>query len=81
MERTRNVYLCLVCGQETICALNVQEFFILIDLTSPESQSTIVEVPVGGSMRVKGTAGALGRTLRHNSFPGKLFDEALEMVE
>lgn len=81
MDLTGNVHLCLVCGQETICALNRQEFSILLDFTSSESQSIIVEVPEGGSMRVKGTVGNLGRTLRHNSFPDKLFEETLETIK
>ncbi|WP_338472627.1 hypothetical protein R4Z10_07775 [Niallia sp. XMNu-256] len=80
MKLTKNVFLCLVCGQETICALNIQEFTNLIDLTSSESQSIIVEIPPGGSMHVKGTAGDLDRTLRHNSFPEKLFVEEVETV-
>ena len=81
MELTRNVFLCLVCGQETICALNIQEFSNLIDLSSSENQSIIVEVPPGGSMHVKGTAGSLDKVLWHNSFPEKLFVEAPEPVK
>lgn len=80
MQLTRNVFLCLVCGQETICSLNIQEFSNLIDLTSTENQSIIVEVPPNGSMHVKGTLGDLDRTLRHNSFPEKIFIEASEII-
>ncbi|WP_077618364.1 hypothetical protein [Bacillus sinesaloumensis] len=81
MDVTKNVFLCLVCGQQTICALNIQEFSNLIDLTSSENQYINVEVPTGGSMHVIGTAGSLERTLRHNSFPDKLFTKSLEMVD
>lgn len=81
MELTENVILCLVCGQETICALNIQDFSRLIDLTSSKNQYITVEVPPGGSMRVKGTAGTLERTLRHNSFPDKLFEESLQVAD
>lgn len=80
MNRTRNVFLCLVCGQETICALNIKEFSNLIDLTSSENQYINVEVPPGGSMHVIGTAGVLDKTIKHNSFPEKLFEELLEVV-
>lgn len=76
MESSAKVFLCLVCGQETICALGINEFSNLIDVTNPESQSIIVEVPTNGSMHVKGTAGKLSKTLRHNSFPDIIFTEA-----
>ncbi|KKE80045.1 hypothetical protein NSA56_10135 [Oceanobacillus caeni] len=79
MKKTNNVFLCLVCGQETICALNKNELRNLINLNSAETQYIIVEVPTGGSMHVKGTTRTLERTLRHNSFPGKLFEETLEL--
>jgi hypothetical protein len=39
----------------------------------------IVEVPQGGSMHVKGTAGKLPKTLPHNSFPNKLFEQLVEI--
>jgi hypothetical protein len=75
IELTGNVFLCLVCGEKTICALDIEEFSNVIDITSTENQSIIVEVPPGGSMHVKGTTGKLPRTLPHNSFPGKLFGQ------
>lgn len=73
LETSARVFLCLVCGGETICALNIQEFSNLIDVTLNESQFVIVEVPPGGSMHVKGSVGQLQKTLPHNSFPNKLF--------
>ncbi|MEB1809567.1 MAG: hypothetical protein LPK26_20105 [Bacillaceae bacterium] len=81
MESTARVFLCLVCGSETICALNIQEFSNLIDVTSSENQSIIIDVPAGGSMHVKGTAGKLSKSLPHNSFPNKLFTETVESAE
>jgi hypothetical protein len=81
MEVTGRVFLCLVCGQKTICALNIQEFSNVIDLTSSEIQTITVEVPPGGSMHVKGTAGELEKTVKHNSFPDKLFAESLEVID
>lgn len=80
LEQTGKVFLCLVCGAETICSLDQQEFSNLIDVTSSEHQSIIVEVPLGGSMHVKGSAGKLPKTLPHNSFPNKLFPQAVEAV-
>ncbi|WP_249869120.1 hypothetical protein [Oceanobacillus saliphilus] len=77
----REVFLCLVCGQETICALNIDEFSRLIDVHLTESQSIIVDVPPGGSMHVKGTLEVLDKSLRHNSFPEEFFDRSLEVVE
>ncbi|WP_456276554.1 hypothetical protein [Bacillus sp. AK128] len=80
MEQSSHVFLCLVCGAETICALSQQEFSNLIDVTTTENQSIIVEVPPGGSIHVKGSVGKLPRTLPHNSFPNKLFSQAVEEV-
>lgn len=81
LESTPRVFLCLVCGTETICTLGVQEFSNLIDVTLSDNQSISVEVPDGGSMHVKGSAGKLSKTLPHNSFPNKLFDEVDENVK
>ncbi len=72
--------LCLVFGEVTICALDIEEFSNLIDVTSKETQSTIVEVPPNGSMHVKGTVGKLPKTLPHNSFPNKLFGQLAESL-
>jgi hypothetical protein len=78
IDTSNRVFLCLVCGHETICTLDIQEFSNLIDLCSSENQSIVVEVPASGSMHVKGSEGKLPRTLRHNSFPEKLFIESAE---
>ncbi len=75
LKLTHNVYLCLVCGQETICALNNEEFSGLIDIDADTRQSIAVDVPEGGSMHVQGDEGRLQNVVHHNSFPGKLFEE------
>ncbi|TJZ69746.1 hypothetical protein [Chitiniphilus eburneus] len=67
------VFLCLVCGTTTVCALNEDEFSKLIDLRSPTSQWIRVEVPLRGSCHVSGSLGALKHTVPHNSFPVKVF--------
>jgi hypothetical protein len=67
------VFVCLVCGHVTICALTENEIGHVIDLNSPTQQTIRVEVPMGGSCRVRGTNGALARTVPHNSFPDKVF--------
>jgi hypothetical protein len=72
IESSTKVFLCLVCGQETICALNVQEITTLIDLNS-KRQFINVTVATGGSIHVSGSNGDLTRTIKHNSFPNKLF--------
>ncbi|MBB5174535.1 hypothetical protein [Texcoconibacillus texcoconensis] len=76
-----HVFLCLVCGEETICALDYQEFSNLIDVTSTERQVINVEVPPSGSMHVSGSLGELEQTIRHNSFPEKIFTNADEGAE
>lgn len=67
------VFLCLVCGTATVCALAEAEFTSLIDLASPAAQRVRVEVPAGGSCHVSGSLGSLKRTVPHNSFPDKVF--------
>jgi hypothetical protein len=67
------VFVCLVCGHVTICALNQAEIEQVIDLNSHTQQSVRVEVPKSGSCRVHGSNGALARTVPHNSFPDKVF--------
>ena len=67
------IFMCLVCGTTTVCALTEDEFKKLIDLASPSTQWARVEVPSGGSCRVSGSLGDLKRTVPHNSFPEKVF--------
>ncbi len=79
-ESFAKVFLCLVCGGETICALNFQEITTLVDLGS-ERQEIFISVPPGGSIWVRGSKGELPKTIRHNSFPDKLFIASELMVE
>lgn len=67
------VFVCLVCGQKTICALNADEMDQIIDVTAGTQQSIRVEAPEGASCRVSGSRGKLKRTVPHNSFPKKIF--------
>jgi hypothetical protein len=67
------VYLCLVCGNETVCALNADEIQQLIDLNSNKQQWIKIEAPPRKSCRISGSIGRLQRTVPHNSFPDKVF--------
>lgn len=67
------VFLCLVCGTSTVCALTVKEFTELIDLKSSSAQWVRVEVSPGCSCHVFGSSGKLQRAVSHNSFPGIVF--------
>jgi hypothetical protein len=73
MSGAGSVFVCLVCGHFTICALNAEEILQLVGLTEASQQSIRVEVPSGGSCHVSGTKGKLKKTVPHNSFPEKLF--------
>ncbi|MFC3040785.1 hypothetical protein ACFOGI_11050 [Virgibacillus xinjiangensis] len=75
LNSSARVFICLVCGDETVCCLSEEEFSPLIDLADINGQSIIVEVPRGGSMHVKGSQGKLPRTIRHRAFPDKIFVE------
>jgi len=67
------VFVCLVCGHQTICALTEGEIVQVLDLKSAKQQTVTVEVPKGGSCHVRGSNGDLARTVPHNSFPDKVF--------
>src|SRR5688572_18162481 len=68
MSGDGSVFVCLVCGHITICALNSDEMLQLMDFTSTSQQSIRVEVPPGGSCHVSGSKGKLKRTVPHKSF-------------
>ncbi|ASS73622.1 hypothetical protein CIG75_00600 [Tumebacillus algifaecis] len=68
------VFLCLVCGETTICALDSEEITTLLDINSTVQQRISVEVrQVRGSMWLSGSLGNLDRSIPHNAFPNKLF--------
>lgn len=67
------VFVCLVCGHTTICALDAEGLRKVIDITASSPQSIRVEVPLRGSCHVSGSSGKLRRSVPHNSFPNKVF--------
>jgi hypothetical protein len=68
------VYLCLVCGKTTICALTASEIAQVIQVQPASNQWIRVDLPKGGSLRVSGSCGKLSRTVPHKSFPEKVFN-------
>lgn len=64
--------MALNCGNKTVCLLQGTQISDVIDVESKKSQSITVWYEPGGSMRVYGSAGELGYTIRHNDFPGAL---------
>lgn len=73
MAGSGSVFVCLVCGHETICSLDAAEFRQVVDLAATTQQSISVDVPLGGSCHVSGSHGKLRRTVPHNAFPNKVF--------
>jgi hypothetical protein len=67
------VWLCLVCGNQTICALERAEITTVLDMVAACQQWIRIEVPKGGSCHVSGSHGNLKKTVPHNSFPNKVF--------
>ncbi|MCH8025547.1 MAG: hypothetical protein IH866_02020 [Chloroflexi bacterium] len=65
-------FICLVCGDFSICCLDSSELRSVIDLSSETTQWVSVEVPAGGSQHVAGSNGKLGYTIPHNSYPDKV---------
>lgn len=74
LESEAQVFVCLVCGEETVCALSSDELKSVIDVSATDAQWVRVEFPAGGSCRVKGSSGEMKRKVPHNSFPNKLFE-------
>ncbi len=67
-------FVCLVCGDNTICCLTGGELQHLLNLQSGAAQSVKVEVPIGGSQHISGPKKAkLRNAIPHNAFPAKLF--------
>lgn len=67
-------FACLVCGDDTVCALDSEELREVIDLQAEDVQWIRVSYPAGGSCRVTGSLGELSKTVPHNAFPRKLFE-------
>lgn len=67
------VFLCLVCGNTTVCALTATEIQTLVDTQSKGQQWVRVDAPKNKSCRVSGTQGRLKKTVPHKSFPDKVF--------
>jgi len=74
IKHNKKVFLCLVCGQETVCALDADQIQVVLDLTKKQQQWIRVDVPSGGSCHVSGSKGALKKKVPHNSFPDKVFE-------
>lgn len=66
-------FICLVCGDETVCLLDEKEIGELLDVSRSACQWIRVNVPKGCSMRVSGTRGACNQTVSHSWFPDKVF--------
>ena len=68
-------FLCLVCGQTTICILTTEEFEQLVDTNGKTAQWIKVDCRPGSGMRVSGSAGSIKAVIAHNAFPKKIFDD------
>jgi hypothetical protein len=72
--KSQFTFVCLVCGNVTVCALLFHEIETLLSFAEEDQQSITVDYPAGASLRVRGTNGELPHTIRHNDFPQKLFE-------
>lgn len=73
IKKSNLIFLCLVCGQSTVCALTFDEIKAVLSPNSDDQQSITIDAPAGASLRVRGSVGELSNTVPHNSFPKKLF--------
>lgn len=72
-SRSDKVFVCLVCGSNTVCGLKLNDIRQILDLSRNTQQWITVDVPSGGSCHVHGSTGRLVRTIPHNSFPNRIF--------
>jgi hypothetical protein len=73
IDSSQKTYICLVCGQITVCAIDTLEIQDLLTLPSTQAQWIRVKMPPGGSLWAEGSKGSLLRAIPHNSFPNKVF--------
>ena len=74
IERGGHTFVCLVCGNETVCILDEDQASSVLDLGSVEQQWIKVSCPEGCSMRVSGSSGDLSSTIPHKAFPRRVFE-------
>jgi hypothetical protein len=72
-QRGGKVFAVLVCGEEVITGLHIDEVGELIDVDLNVSQTIKAHVPRGKSLRFYGPSGSLG-PLPRNSFPGRILE-------
>lgn len=72
IESGEQFYLCLVCGFNTVCILDVDQVKQLLDISSRDQQW--LRVKNTGSLRAWSTKAELNRTIPHKAFPDRLFD-------
>ncbi|MBT6158296.1 MAG: hypothetical protein HOL01_07730 [Planctomycetaceae bacterium] len=73
IKKRQKVFLCLVCGKTTVCALRIAEIKRVLDMKGEGQQWVRVEVPKGGRCHVSGSNGRLAKTVAHSAFPEKVF--------
>jgi hypothetical protein len=71
-DHTYEVFVVLVCGHDSICAVNVEELDAVLATDETKSQQIWVRSEPSKSMRFGGPNGALSRTIPHSRFPGDL---------
>jgi hypothetical protein len=68
------LYLVLVCSNDTICALSSQELELIVDVFAIGDKWINVSTGYGKSLWVAGSRGELNYSIRHNDFPKKIFE-------
>ena len=70
----QKLFVGLVCGQDTICGLSIEQLEQLRDVTAQESQWVKVEHTSKKSIQVRGQREDLDKKIPHNSFPDIMFE-------
>lgn len=67
-------YVCLVCGYNSLCALQEAEWSSLLDFNTSGQQTVVVRRDPRSSFEVTGSSGALDRQIPASRFPSLIFE-------
>jgi len=67
-------YVCLVCGYNSLCALQEDEWSSILDFNTAGQQTVVVRRDPRSSFEVTGSSGELDRKIPASRFPSLVFE-------
>lgn len=74
----RRAFLCLVCRDEHVCILTIDQVDVVVDLAAEEVQTIRVYSRRNSSIDVRGSASALDGKIPKHAFPGRIFHHGFD---